>query len=162
MRRVDNLFKSEPIDLKSEETHLNHQMPFRFYITEEGPYNAAQLANVRAALEFAGEKVQNTYQFEREITVDVKFENMANYGGGARGNPLLLRLINGVVYPTSIAKQGFSEEEWNSWVEEAPHRSKRDIGITFCYMKLELWANRFCLIRYARVASWVRMVCNGL
>jgi len=106
-------------------------MPFTFDISEEGPYTEAQLANVKNALQYAGSIVQNTYRFERDISVDVQFEDMDNDGGGARGTALQVVSLNNAIYPTSLAKLNCSEEDWQKWVEEKPERSVPDIEITF-------------------------------
>jgi len=101
-------------------------MTFIFSINETGPYNAEQLENIRIALQYAGSIVQDAYQFERDINVEVYFLDLEDSGGGANGGTTGVYPINEVLYPNSLAKHDFTAQEWHA---NAP---KYDIRIRFC------------------------------
>lgn len=83
-----------------------------FSITERGPYNPEELAHITATLQYAGSIVQDAYEFERDISVQVQFFDFWQSGGGANGGAAGVYTINETSYPNALAKQNFSAEEW--------------------------------------------------
>jgi len=51
-------------------------MTFLFTITKTGNYSQEELAQITTVLQRGGEIVQNVYNFERDISVNVVFQNM--------------------------------------------------------------------------------------
>jgi len=106
-------FKSETIDFKSVEIHPNHQMPFTYHYTKRGAYSIEQLNAIKPALEKAANIVQNAYQFDRDISVQIKIEDLSRDGGGVRAIATSTTDatcgINHAYYPPALAKFNFGE-----------------------------------------------------
>jgi len=107
-------------------------MPFKFIITKSWPCNEEQKSRIMKALQYAGDIVQNTYQFEREITVRVKLEDLSKQGGGALTKWNFLFPIKGANYPSALAKQYHSVDDWNRWEQQTTAWKGYDIEIDIC------------------------------
>jgi len=119
------------IDFNTAQIHPNQQMPFRFTITKPWNYTPGKLAEITTALEFAGNKVQNAYEFEHDIYVDVQFVNLSNTGAAARSGPTGMLGINDASYPFAIAKQRISTDQWERLRQNIV--PEYDIEMEICY-----------------------------
>jgi len=99
-------------DFKCAEPQQNQGMTFKFTTTEWGPYEPHEEARIDRALKEAGRIVEDTYKFRKDIFVNVQWVDLADRGGGANGGPTSVDNINEALYPSALAKQHYTEEEW--------------------------------------------------